>query len=271
MATAPAATSTATGPKYIWDALLKAGASAVQAAGIMGNMISESGFNPEIINPGGPQDGVGLIQWQTTDYPDVPMPTGDRARDIRDQVNFLIRTGGLQAASGTTVQETAGNFAANYERCAECAPGGAQYDARRAQAATVAGWAASGSWPTKSGQATTTATLTAAQQAQQDTAQASCAWSVGWGGIPGTSWLGDLFGSGGNVGSGEVCLLPKSQARAMAGVALLVAGSYIILQGAGIIAATAGLAAAARVQGATSGTAGTIRGLGSGSKWLGSP
>src|ERR1700727_1896856 len=247
MATAPAATSTATGPKYIWDVLLKGGASAVQAAGLMGNGISESGLDPEVINPGGPQDGVGLWQWQTTDYPDVPMPTGDRARDIVDQVNFLIRTGGLQAASGTTVQETAGNFAANYERCKECAPGGAQYDARRAQAATVAGWAASGSWPTKSGQATTTATLTAAQQAQQDTAQASCAWSVGWGGIPGTSWLGDLFGSGGNVGSGEVCLLSKSQARAMAGVALLGAGGMLALIGVNWMLAAAAAPAALRL------------------------
>jgi Phage tail lysozyme len=267
--------TTEPGPEYIWEELLRGGSSAVEAAGLMGNGISESGLDPEVINPGGPEDGVGLWQWQTTDYPDVPMPTGNRAKDIRDQVAFLIRTGGLRAASGTTVSETAGNFAANYERCDGCQPGGAQYNARVAQAATVAGWASSGSWPTKSGQATTTATLTAAEQAEQDKGQASCAWSVGWGGVPDTSWLHRIWSFGtqsGNVSAGEICLLSKSQARAMLGVGLVAAGGYIMLQGVAVMVALAGLQAVSSIrgfQGTTSAAAGTVRGLGSSARWLG--
>jgi hypothetical protein len=71
-----------------------------------------------------------------------------------------------------------------------------------------------------------TAAITTAAQSQ-----ATCAWSVGWGGIAGTSWLVDIFGNGGggNVGSGEICLLSKSQARAFVAVNLLAAGLVIIL------------------------------------------
>jgi hypothetical protein len=61
--------------------------------------------------------------------------------------------------------------------------------------------------------------------------QKSCAWSVGWGGIPDTSFLSGLFGSSGNLGSGEVCLLSKSQARALIGVGMVWAGGVLMLVG----------------------------------------
>jgi hypothetical protein len=57
------------------------------------------------------------------------------------------------------------------------------------------------------------AELTAAQQ--QD-----CL--IGFGGVPGTSWINDIFGSGGNVGG--FCLLSRSQARGMIGAGLMVGG-----------------------------------------------
>jgi hypothetical protein len=253
-------------PKDVWDGLLSAGASAVQAAGIMGNWISESGLDPESVNPGGPQDGVGIAQWQTTDYPDVPMPTGNPARDLVSQITFFTQTGGLQAAQGTTPQEVAASVAENYERCASCAAGGQQNAARQSQAGQVASWAAGGSWPSSLGGATTTATLTSAEVAQQGQAQASCAWSIGWGGIPGTSWLSDLFGGGGNVGGGEICLLSKPQARAVIGTALLTAGGLIMTAGLVAVARAAGLpmiAGAARMipgAGAVAAAAGTAAG-----------
>jgi hypothetical protein len=58
---------------------------------------------------------------------------------------------------------------------------------------------------------------------------AKCAWSVGWGGIPHTSWLDAIFGGGGNIGSGEICLLSKSQARAIMAVNIIAAGTAVIL------------------------------------------
>lgn len=51
--------------------------------------------------------------------------------------------------------------------------------------------------------------------------QSDCLW--GFGGIAGTSWINDLFGSGGNVGS--VCILSRSQARGMLGALFLVGGA----------------------------------------------
>jgi hypothetical protein len=50
---------------------------------------------------------------------------------------------------------------------------------------------------------------------------------IGIGGIPGTSWISDIFGSGGNLGS--VCLLTHSEARGLLGAALMGAGAVIAL------------------------------------------
>jgi hypothetical protein len=241
-------------PKDIWDALESAGASAVQAAGIMGNMIHESSLNPEsAATDSNGYMSYGLAQWNAQDYPDAGrLVTGNAAADLKAQIDYLTQTGGLQAAAGTTVSETASGFAANYERCQGCAAGGAQNAARVASAATVAGWAAGGDWPSTSGSATDTATLTAAQEAQAGTAQAACAWSIGWGGIPDTSWLQTLFSlgqAGGNVGSGEVCVLSKSQARAIAGTLLALSGAIIMGVGAGWAIKASAIAEAAKIAG----------------------
>ena len=223
-------------PKDIWDALESAGASAVQAAGIMGNAIHESDLNPEAraVDSNGYYSN-GLWQFNEESYPDSgELVTGSPVRDLTAQVNYLMQHGGLQAASGTTVSETASNFAANFERCQGCEDGGSQNAARVASAATVAGWASGGSWPASAGTASDTAELTSAQVAESGAAQAECAWSIGWGGIPDTSWLQRLFslgGSSGNYGAGEVCLLSKSQARALIGAWMLLGGAAIALAG----------------------------------------
>jgi Lysozyme like domain len=49
-------------------------------------------------------------------------------------------------------------------------------------------------------------------------------------GIPGTSWISDLTGSGGNVG--QVCIITKSEARGWIGAGLMVMGSVFLLVGA---------------------------------------
>jgi hypothetical protein len=148
-------------PEQIYETLLANGYSSVQAFGIMGNMICESSLDPESVNPGGEQDGVGLCQWQTTDYPAaVGFVTGDPVQDMNTQITFLAQTAvtapGSAAASGSTGGEVAGNWANDFEKCAACSPTGAYgqppgavggYDDRVANAATVEGWASSGNWP----------------------------------------------------------------------------------------------------------------------------
>jgi hypothetical protein len=235
-------------PKDIWDSLEAAGASAVQAAGIMGNAIHESDLNPEAraVDSNGYYSN-GLWQFNEDSYPDSgELVTGNPVRDLAAQVNYLMQHGGLQAASGTTVSETASNFAANFERCQGCQDGGSQNAARVASAATVAGWASSGGWPASTGSAADTAELTSAEVAESGAAQAECAWAIGWGGIPDTSWLQRLFSLGsssGNVGGGEVCLLSKSQARALIGAWMLLGGAAIALTGAAWLVKGAALAA----------------------------
>jgi hypothetical protein len=248
-------------PKDIWDALEKAGASAVQAAGLIGNAVQESALDPEAVNPGPPKQ-VGLWQWNLADYPAAAqLLTGNRPHDMLAQVQYLSHTGGIKAASGTTVAETAGNFAANYERCTTCQQGGAQYAARIASAKTIASYAASGDWPASTGTATDQATLTAADTAEQVKGQKECAWSIGWGGIPGTSIWNWLFtGSGGNAGSGEVCLVRKTQIRALLGIGLVGAGTVMMMIGLGwTLQATGALSGVVAVLGkATPGPAAAV-------------
>lgn len=206
-------------PKDIWDTLESAGASSVQAAAIMGNMILESRLDPESagMDTNG-QMSYGLVQWNAADYPDAhSLVTGHPMADMVAQIKFLAQTGGFKAASGTTPAQAAGNFAAKYERCASCQPGGQQNTARESQAQTVAGWAQQDSWPASLGTASDTATLTAAQQAQ---GSAECAWMIG-GNIPVLP-----FGLYTQTLTG--CVLSKSQLRGIEGVTLMIFGAQVL-------------------------------------------
>lgn len=66
--------------------------------------------------------------------------------------------------------------------------------------------------------------------------QAQCI--IGFGGIPGTSWIEDIFGNGGNIG--QVCLLTRPEARALIGAAILVMGGLVVLPGLFLIFAGIG-------------------------------
>src|SRR5258708_35505325 len=134
----PAAT---VGPKDIWAALQRAGASAVQDAGIMGNMIAESNLDPEAkaMDSNG-SVSYGLAQWNAASHPNAAsLVTGNPVADLQRQITYLTSTGGVQAASGTTVRETASSFAARDERGATCPPGGTSNTDRAANARPVGG------------------------------------------------------------------------------------------------------------------------------------
>jgi hypothetical protein len=109
-----------------------------------------------------------------------------------------------------------------------------------------------------------TSAVDAAAVATASAAQSNCAWAIGWGGIAGTSWLSDLFGSGGNVGAAELCVFSKSEARAVAGAGMLAAGILIIAWGGQLLIVVAGLKAAGGIVSTVTGaqkTGGSFAGL----------
>jgi Phage tail lysozyme len=137
--------------QQIWDALTKAGYSANQAAGIMGNMENESSFDQEAdaIDSNG-LDSLGLIQWNKGTYPNAgKLVTGNPGKDLAAQIAAL-KTGTAGVASGlqgSTAAQVAGNWAQYVEVCAGCQPGGSQYNQRESNAAQILSEAQSGKWP----------------------------------------------------------------------------------------------------------------------------
>jgi hypothetical protein len=55
-------------------------------------------------------------------------------------------------------------------------------------------------------------------------------------GLSGTSWINDIVGTGGNIGQGQLCLLRKSQARALIGGAIMLPVLGLAIVGAVLLA-----------------------------------
>jgi len=136
----------------LYKALRAHGASPTQAAGIVGNAVSETGpstddlapdseMNPEYNLPG----CVGLWCWEP-EFFNPPRPTGNSVADMNNQIAYLKETGGFDRAFGSTAEEAGRNFALDYERCEFCMSGGEQYIARGNQAAAVGRLAAEHGW-----------------------------------------------------------------------------------------------------------------------------
>lgn len=210
-------------PFQIWQQLEQAGATAVQAAGILGNWIAESRLNPEShVTDSNGYDSFGLAQWNVNSYPNAAtLVTGDPVADTAAQIRFFFQTVPQSALQGSTPQQVAANIAQNYERCQGCQSGGGQNTTRQANAATVAGWAAANNWPASLGEAADTAALTSAGQAQQ---ASTCLWKIG-----GANIIGPL-----SVPS--VCVFSKTQGRALAAGSLLGAGALVAAVGLVLLA-----------------------------------
>lgn len=113
----------------IYQSLRSAGASPAQAVGILANAMAESNLDPEAVGDNG--TSYGLWQFHEPGYPNASsLVTGNAKADIGRQVTFLVQVGGLRAASGTTPEQIAGNFAANFEDCTTCQPGQSSYNER---------------------------------------------------------------------------------------------------------------------------------------------
>jgi hypothetical protein len=228
-------------PRQAYQALINAGASTTQAIGILANAINESGIDPEARNPSDPNGGsYGFVQQNGAGY--AGLVTGNPPVDLKAQIAILAQNGGFKAASGSTPAAAAGNFAAGYERCQGCQPGGPQYNSRVANAATVAGWVSSGKWPTSSGSPAGAAA--AGPSAAQGGPASPCLIQISGPSVP---VLGSL---------GQACLLSKSEARAIIGGALMVGSAFAALVGLLIVAAAgfresgAGRAAGGALEGA---------------------
>lgn len=211
-------------PRQIYTALISAGATQVQAIGIMANGIAESGLNPEAIGDGG--TSFGLWQEHGTQY--AGLVTGKPVADMNAQVRVLAMNKGFAAASGATAGAAAGNFSANYERCVGCQQGGAQYNARVANAGVVAGWVSSGKWPASapanaSGSASSSSGGSAGSSGSADP---SCAFA-----LPQVNLKVTTVGGG--------CLIHKSTIRHVVGGLLISGGVGVGLVGAVLLAAFA--------------------------------
>jgi Phage tail lysozyme len=207
-------------PKQIYLALTNAGASTVQAIGIMANMISESGLDPEQIGDQG--TSFGLVQQHGMQY--ATLVSHQPVTDMNAQIKVVAQNGGFAAASGSTAAAAAGNFAANYERCVGCQAGGPQYSSRVANAATVAGWVSSGNWPASAGSASAAAAAGGGNAAPNSNSDPTCA----------AGFTGKLF-----VASINVCFIKKTTIRHLAGAGVMIAGGTVLLAGAVILAASA--------------------------------
>jgi hypothetical protein len=204
-------------PKQIYTALTNAGASTVAAIGIMANMIAESGLNPEAVGDQG--TSFGLVQQHGMQY--ANLVTGNPAADMAAQIKVLAQNGGIAAAAGSTGAAAAGNFSANYERCTTCQPGQSSYNSRVGNAATVAGWVSSGSWPTSAGSASAAA---AGGGSTSNSSDPTCAWG----------FSGSLI-----VTSVNLCVVKKTTLRHMVGGLVLAGGGIVFLVGAAVLAASA--------------------------------
>lgn len=137
------------GELAVWKNLRAVGMSAIQAAGVMGNMQSESGFNPFIIQGGGtstnPADagggGYGLVQWtpgaKLIPYlhgqaPSVATEIAALAAQLSGQGPSPEGAAGGMLRAATTPQGAALAFGLGYERYA----GGVQ-GARSGQADAI--------------------------------------------------------------------------------------------------------------------------------------
>lgn len=108
--------------------LREAGFSAVQAAGVLGNLVQESSLNPNARNPGDGRDGsdsIGIAQWNAERAQALrafAQARGKPVNDLETQVDFMIaELGGREGRAGAalraarTVDEATAAFI-GYER-----------------------------------------------------------------------------------------------------------------------------------------------------------
>lgn len=120
------------------------GFTAAQSAGIVGNLIQESGVNPESVQPNGP--GRGIAQWSVGQRWNPALATGNPSVDLPAQEQYILDElqsnpsyGLSQLKQATTPTQAAQIFGSDYERYGDI--GGRLQDAQNVyQAAQTNNW-----------------------------------------------------------------------------------------------------------------------------------
>jgi hypothetical protein len=147
---APSLLSTYPYAETIWNGLLAEGATEIEAAGMMGNMVQESSLNPEndAIDINGSRS-IGIVSWNQAPgvyHNAAELLTGNPTVDIKNQIAAL--RGVFSAASGPDPATAATNFMNNFEHCA---PAYCNEPRRRQMAEAVYQAAQSGNWSSTPG------------------------------------------------------------------------------------------------------------------------
>lgn len=134
-----------------------AGLTTQQVAGIVANAWAESSVNPEASatdSNGLPSSG--LLQWNAGSYPQLYSGgrfnyiTGNLQNDMKAQVSLILGSPYFaqykQATAGASPEVCASWWAANFERCQGCEPGGAANQQRQAMAAEIYNAAVNNQW-----------------------------------------------------------------------------------------------------------------------------
>lgn len=232
----------------VFNDLIAAGASAIQAAAIVGNMLQEdSQLNPETVAMD--SNGAysrGLVQWNDLGAGKgvnwSQYITGNVSNDIQSQVQLIKAQGGFADAIGTDPYSAGESFAQKFEACAECGPGGAQLAVRGQAATTVYQIAMSGNWNLGASQLAPYGQSLAGTAPVQSAATLDSSFLQ----LPAdilnpTQIFGNLFSSGSKVLSGA----EAAEKAAVSLVSLMMAPSTWIRTGEVILGTILGVAGAA--------------------------
>lgn len=134
-----AAAAVSSGAATVYQALRKAGLSAVQAAGIMGNIVNESGYRVEVsaLDTNNAYS-YGLVQWNAASHPNASSyVTGNIAHDLATQVASIAASAKSIGLTSSSAAAAASQWASQFEGCKGCAPGGAQNTSRQQNAILI--------------------------------------------------------------------------------------------------------------------------------------
>jgi hypothetical protein len=211
--------------------LIGKGLTPAQSAGVVGNLMQESGVSPSAVGDNG--TSFGIAQWHAgrwTALQNWAAANHLNANSLTTQLGYLWQElntgeiGSLQALKTTSSPASAAiSFQNNYERCSEC-----NQSARVANAQAVfngtatsgsSAGSAAGAFPGGTSSGATDATLTSANSNPDN----QCVIPIKEGGI---------------LGAGAInwCLWYPSWSRAAIGGAMLAAGGIAVIFGIAIIA-----------------------------------
>jgi Phage tail lysozyme len=134
-----AAANVSAGASAVYQALRTAGLTAIQAAGIMGNIQNESNYRVDIshLDSNG-KYSYGLVQWNAASHANASSyVTGNIAHDLATQIASIVRSAKSIGLTSSSPAAAASQWAAQFENCKGCQPGGSQNSQRQFNATLI--------------------------------------------------------------------------------------------------------------------------------------